>query len=110
MAGGRGTGKSGRYCRKDLSGGVDDALTARDQHLTRMERRVCKLAVLGIKGSVAGTLIGTSRQNVSRMHSRLCRRLSGDKDEKELRKVLLELAGLPCEGGETAAQAGVEKP
>ncbi len=90
--------------------GLDDALTARDQHLTRMERRVCKLAVLGIKGSVAGTLIGTSRQNVSRMQSRLCRRLSGGKDEKDLRKVLLELAGLPCEGGETAAETGVEKP
>ena len=94
----------------EISPGLDDALTARDQYLTRMERRVCKLAVLGIKGSVAGTLIGTSRQNVSRMHSRLYRRLSGGKDEKDLRKVLLELAGLPCEGGETAAQAGVEKP
>ena len=72
------------------------------------ERHLCELAVAGIKGAAAAVLLGGERQYFHQMSSRLCRRLSGGKEKKDLRRVLLELVGQPCEGGETAAQAGVE--
>ncbi len=72
------------------------------------ERHLCELAVAGIKGAAAAVLLGGERQYFHQMSSRLCRRLSGGKEKKDLRRVLLELVGQPSEGGETAAQAGVE--
>ena len=68
------------------------------------ERHLCELAVVGIKGSAAAVLLGGERQYFHQMNIRLCQRLSGGKERKDLRKVLLELAGQDCGGGETAGQ------
>ncbi len=68
-------------------------LTVVDSQVTQMEGHICKLAaVLGIKGTAAAALMGTSRQNVSRIYLRLCRRLSGGKGGNDLREVLKELS------------------